>query len=457
MGSVLERDGRVVWGLSAGAGWKALRSRGQSIHSLVLDGDDPVVDDLGDGVRATTLIHRAHCLPGLHKNVGYGPLLRMLSELLGVSTSLGNLAEFPYDWRRDNRASARALGRFVDARLAAWRQSSGAADARVVFVVHSMGGLVARYYLECLDGRPLCRALITFGTPFRGAPSALEFLCNGYKKLFLDVSELVRSFPSVYQLLPRYPMVVQGNADPQYIDDVEGLPNIDRDRARSARAFHSEIDNAVALRHAEPTYLIQPVVGMKQPTLQSAQFAGGVCTVVRGTPPGWPAEWSDGDGTVPRVSAVPIELSNEFRETFIGQRHASLQVNEHVVTEIASKLLQLQAGGDLANVRAAAVQRQRRAPTLSLDLDDAYALGAPITLRAQTVDYAEPVAALTATVTSLSDGSTQQLSLSWSGDDYKTTIENLPAGDYEIRLSSPDVFPRTAETLLDLFEVMERP
>jgi triacylglycerol esterase/lipase EstA (alpha/beta hydrolase family) len=68
-----------------------------------------------------------------------------------------------------------------------------------------MGGLVARYYLEVLEGWRDCRALITFGTPYRGSANALNYLANGYKKLFLDLTEVMRSFSSIYQL-PYFPL-----------------------------------------------------------------------------------------------------------------------------------------------------------------------------------------------------------------------------------------------------------
>ncbi len=40
-----------------------------------------------------------------------------------------NFYHFPYDWRRDNRASARLLKKLVDKRLKRWREASGATDA----------------------------------------------------------------------------------------------------------------------------------------------------------------------------------------------------------------------------------------------------------------------------------------------------------------------------------------
>ena len=78
-----------------------------------------------------------------------------------------------------------------------------------------MGGLVARYFLECLDGWRDTRMLITFGTPHRGSLNAVDFLVNGFvKKLgplkVADLSDLLRSLTSVYQLLPIYPCVDLG-------------------------------------------------------------------------------------------------------------------------------------------------------------------------------------------------------------------------------------------------------
>ncbi|WP_454131014.1 esterase/lipase family protein [Kitasatospora aureofaciens] len=94
-----------------------------------------------------------------------------------------NFLEFPYDWRLDNRIAARRLTETVERALHEWRQHTGNPAAKVIFLAHSMGGLVAaRYYLEALEGWRDCRALFTFGTPYRGSLNPLGFLANGYKK-----------------------------------------------------------------------------------------------------------------------------------------------------------------------------------------------------------------------------------------------------------------------------------
>ena len=44
--------------------------------------------------------------------------------------------------------------------------------------VRSMGGLVSRYFLEVLEGWRDARALLTFGTPYRGSLNALDALAS---------------------------------------------------------------------------------------------------------------------------------------------------------------------------------------------------------------------------------------------------------------------------------------
>src|SRR5574341_2555668 len=167
-GSVLQRNGRDLWAISGRAAWRTLISFGESLESLRLDEVD------GGGVVAMRLMPDAHLVPGLVKIDGYMALARMVTKNFNVVAGSvhdrrpANFIEFPYDWRLDNRVNARRLAQFTSDRLALWRSYSGIEDARVIVLAHSMGGLVARYWLEVLEGWPDCRALITFGTPYRG-------------------------------------------------------------------------------------------------------------------------------------------------------------------------------------------------------------------------------------------------------------------------------------------------
>src|SRR6185503_14033607 len=141
-----------------------------------------------------------------------------------------NYFEFAYDWRRDVRVAARRLRRDSHEWLRRWREASGQADARLVLVAHSLGGLVARTFLELEDGARDTRALVTFGTPFQGALGALEALANGARRGpfgGIDFTPLARSMTSVYQLLPVYPCYDAGDGSLRRVAESEGVPNVD--------------------------------------------------------------------------------------------------------------------------------------------------------------------------------------------------------------------------------------
>jgi len=181
LGSALEKNGRTVWDMSAGAALRALFSLGGSIEDLALEGDDPEADDLGDGVRATRVLPDLHLVPGLWKIDGYGAITKRLKRQFDLIPG-DNYFEFAYDWRRDNRVAGRRLRRLSHEWLKAWRAKSGADNARLVILAHSMGGLVARSFLELEEGWKDTRTLVTFGTPYRGSLNAASFIANGFEK-----------------------------------------------------------------------------------------------------------------------------------------------------------------------------------------------------------------------------------------------------------------------------------
>lgn len=462
-GSVLRKDGHDLWAISGQAAWRALRSLGGSLDELVLDGDDPQAPSLDDGVRAVGVMPDAHLVPGLVKVDGYAGLRRMVTDHFEVVAGEpqggppANFFEFAYDWRRDNRAAAWGLKRLVDVQLPRWRDFSGAEDARVVLLAHSMGGVVARYYLEVLGGWRQCRALVTFGTPFRGSVSALGYLANGFKKLFVDLTEVMRSFTSVYQLLPIYRML-HVDGEWQRVAETTGLDGVDGERARTALAFHREIEAAVAEHRDDPEYLREgyvtvPVVGCAQPTAQSARLAGERVEVDRDLP-GWIASGlGAGDGTVPRLSATPVELSGAFRETFVAERHSSLQANRRVLQDLRERLTQMQARGHAA-IRGPAVQPDgAEQAVFAVDVDDLYAPGEPVrvSVRAYNADVAggvrarlervdPPARALTAELVETSDAG-------WELD------VDLDAGRWRVEVAAAHVGSGSPPPVHDIFEV----
>lgn len=384
-GSVLEKDGEEVWAVSGQAAWNALRSLGDSIKSLYLDGDDPEREDLGDGITATRVMKDFVVVPGIHKIDGYSGIERALSCEFKIipgcidSPTPANYIEFPYDWRRTNTASSKRLARVVDEKLRIWRRYSGAEDARAILIAHSMGGLVSRHYLERRGGWRECRALITFGTPFRGSLNALDFLCNGYRKLFMDLSDLMRSFTSIYELLPIYE-VLEHRGKFRRVAEGPKLPGVSDnglERARSALAFHRSIEAAInrhrdSQSYREAGYKTIPFVGTQQATSQSARLVGGELMVSEECPPIVPSELADGDGTVPRTSAIPIEMSNEYRETYMAGRHGSLQNHRRALQDLTQRIKIMQQPG-ISHIRGAIEAPEQQG--LRLGVQDLYLPG----------------------------------------------------------------------------------
>jgi pimeloyl-ACP methyl ester carboxylesterase len=143
-----------------------------------------------------------------------------------------NCFVFYFDWRRDMVEAAAQLGAAIEN----LKRVYGDPDLEVDLIAHSMGGLIARYYIlygaeDVLDGSgtpvptlagaPNVDRLILIGTPNQGSLFALETLDRGMKKVAEPVSvREVFTMPSLYEMLP-----VPGSA---VLIDSEGRPlNID--------------------------------------------------------------------------------------------------------------------------------------------------------------------------------------------------------------------------------------
>ena len=377
-----DESGSEIWSPSVGAVWRAVSSLGDSVKDLELTDDD------GGGVRATRLVPDVTVVPGLLKIHGYAAVEKYLANNVNGLIPDKNLFTFPYDWRLDNRVNAKRLAWAVDQWLHAWQTQSSDRGAKVVLIAHSMGGLISRYYLECLEGWKSTRTLITLGTPHLGSMNAVDFLVNGLKKgvwlAKLDLSSVLRSLPSVYQLLPVYPGCVDGHTAGDQITKVAGkgaFEHIDPDRARDARDFHVEIAKAQAKNAQQSAYLedgydLVTIIGIEQPTYQSVRADGDNVEFL------YESEGEDrwGDGTVPRVSASPFDdIGREPREIYAAQKHGALQNDTSGQANLRGILTQ-------AKPNWGRVLRSRNiAAELRLDFDDVVMPGENLLVKAQTV------------------------------------------------------------------------
>jgi hypothetical protein len=456
-GSVLSKEGIIVWDGSYRAIFSVI-THPSTLYSMKLEVDDPDRDDLGDGVRALKIANDFHLLPGLWKIDGYTALRQMIFRdfeviegLVGAATP-ANYFEFAYDWRRDNRYSARKLKELVDNQLMRWRKHTGFRDSQVILIGHSMGGLISRYYLEVLEGWCNCKALITFGTPFRGSVNAVDSLVNGNRQLHLDLSEVMRTFTSVYQLLPVYPML---NVDNRFIrvNETEALANLPPAKSLAGLSFLQEIEAKVDENRKNPDYLangyrIIPVVGTRQKTKQSAILADGKLRTSCEPPELVPQFLADGDGTVPRVSAIPVELSGDYRDTYIAEKHASLQNNRDLLNQISERLKTMQATAELSAIRGSELQpKSALQPALALEVDDIYSSTEPVIIQATLFNWPGSAHDLAVRLTPIASPDVmspvmvkvRQSDTGWVGE-----IGELPPGAYRIELfalETPQISP----------------
>ncbi len=108
---------------------------------------------------------------------------------------------FAYDWRQDNAVSAAALTEYFKC-IRKFHP-----EGKINIVAHSMGGLVARRYILDHPETHGIDKLVTIGTPWLGAPKAINTMYTGeFANWFVASSsvlrELVVFFPGAHQLIP---------------------------------------------------------------------------------------------------------------------------------------------------------------------------------------------------------------------------------------------------------------
>jgi pimeloyl-ACP methyl ester carboxylesterase len=424
LGSTLRKDGHPAWEPSAGAALRAIATFGKSVQRLRLPagiGDEHP----GDGVEPGGLMPDLHVLPGIWTPVkGYDRLLARLRSLgyrepaTTPAGPPGNLLPVAYDWRLSCRYNGRRLAAVVGPALERWRAQGGRyADARAVFVCHSMGGLVARWYIEQCGGAEVTRKLITLGTPYRGAAQALAQLINGAPRglgpLQVDLTGFARSMPSLHQLLPEYACLAH-DGDLAKTTELP-LPGLDAAMVADAMNFHATLAGAEA-RRPQSLADTHAIIGTGQPTPTTARLADGRIELA-GT---YRGDDLYGDSTVPVVAAcrpdVPMD-SNTLRR--VPDKHGNLQRNTAALNEIEAVLA----------ARSVTVRATAPVP-LRVDVPDFALCGQPVTVQVTPAQHSRH--AIRLQVRSETGTLTEARMLRPSAGTMTAVIDGLAPGAYTI-------------------------
>jgi pimeloyl-ACP methyl ester carboxylesterase len=240
-------------------------------------------------LEARAVVEEVVVVPGVLSLGRYSRLKQFLITSLGLEPHV-DLFDFAYDWRQDIRHAASKLAEFVD-RLPI--------DEPPIIVAHSMGSLVARYYVEVLGGAPRVARLIMLGGPHRGGAKAVLTIVAGsgllpFGLLAQQVRRAFATYPSAYQLLPSYDAVFDENdASIDLVEEAGWLSDGDPTLFEAARELRRELP----LRSSIPA---ASVFGYGQKTIarlnvRRRQAAWELVEVI---------ERQAGDGTIPIASAM---------------------------------------------------------------------------------------------------------------------------------------------------------
>ena len=262
-------------------------------------------------------------VPNIIKLEKYGRLREFLEQGLGYERGK-DLLEFPYDWRQDVRVSARRLAKVLDD----WPVFC---KPPITIIAHSLGCLVARYYVERLGGKDKVDRLVLIGGPHRGAPLAVsrmyshvDYLPFGFRSDGLR--EALVTFPSIYQLLPTYACGVDQNGrEMNVLLDDSWLPREHRPLLAKAREFRRELGTKSSVPALSVFgYGLKTITGMNVEREPDGSWSRVEFT-----------EEPAGDNSTPEYSAVldPTHMHP------VRQYHGSLYIDQDVQKRLKIELM----------------------------------------------------------------------------------------------------------------------
>jgi pimeloyl-ACP methyl ester carboxylesterase len=333
---LLDEHGKVVWGDSSSL---------SNFEKLEL-GASPSQSPLHPG----HLIKSINVLGPFWTVHQYDSLLTVLRDL--NYTEGVNLFIFYYDWRMSNFDNARHLKELIDGNPALKGKD-------IDILAHSMGGLIAKIYLNENATEAHVARLVSLAVPSRGSMNALAEMTNGWGGFenwlaggIGTIRRVMFSFPSVYELFPsydhccRFGRPVQGGftdfdpTDAKLWQAGDWIPPEERSGPRLAEVLH-DLDNARKLR----ALLRQPLpAAIEQTLIAGDKFSTNLYLYVDPNDRTW-KHWyfsqSVGDGTVPLWSAANSDWPGRSLPAFVD--HATIFEDKWVVNQL-QRMLNKNAG-----------------------------------------------------------------------------------------------------------------
>jgi pimeloyl-ACP methyl ester carboxylesterase len=209
-----ERTGKLIWGRAASFFRKLYRplDLGWDSLDLPVDAEDPLTND--DSLKPAGIFDEV---------AGHEYYARVINTLRDAGKYVPgdilhpkageSLFSFDYDWRKDSALTAARLAKAIDRILAA----RGEPDGQVDIVGHSLGALIARYYIRyggadvlgsdrtpppTFAGAKHVHTLVLMAAPNSGTVDALRSLLEGTSLGRHFPPEAIFTMPAPWQLLP---------------------------------------------------------------------------------------------------------------------------------------------------------------------------------------------------------------------------------------------------------------
>lgn len=370
-GSELKASQDIIWSKDDGHG--GTYSRGYSANEKIWVNQNEAAnlgnDDYFDVLRLKTdgVTSEADLtLTGDLTSFGYADIDSFFVDM-GYSKGT-NYFVFPYDWRKDIRTTKDSL----DALIESVKTASG--QPQVNLVVHSMGGLVARYYISDATKAAKVNKLIELGVPHLGSVDALKTLRYGswlgydFRLFRLGIppsqtKDNAQNLPSIFELIPSYkyydfynnidtitPYPYKDDRDIDNNNEVDALnftqtktllSNLGHNTTvfNIGEQFHDALDPLLNQTNGTKVY---EIVGTSQPTLGQIHETWWIT---------WPVNllnktdelFINGDGTVPLYSASlkndSLDISGATKIYYTEQEHGDLVNNDGTAMQTVRAIL----------------------------------------------------------------------------------------------------------------------
>jgi hypothetical protein len=273
---------------------------------------------------------------------------------------------------------------------------------------------------------------------------------------------MLRSLPSVYQLLPTYRCVRLASGEFVHPTELPDMACFSRKRAKEAREEFHDVMNQAAKKHRgheeyESAYKLLPVIGIEQMTLQCGEWSDGAMETFADLPEGVDPQLQFGDGTVPLASAVPLERSEDWGLPFHAEKHGCVHSNVRVLGSVREWLRQsqvlrlrhLMGAPEHGTARDSLAGR----PFIRFEVEDQYAETAPIHIRAQVHASDEPsgvVAYLDPANPSQESG---EYPMVRTDEGWEAELPRQPVGGYRIKVVCRGAMEDPPPAVSDLLQV----